>query len=450
MLVRHLRACEVFLVAVLNAFAWPCSIQSLADDSGVQVVVAEGVGADVAEARSDAFRHAVRQVVGAYVDSETIVANDEVISDRIVTLSPAFVEKVEQIGGSESKTNGLVRLRFRAHVRVPKVLDALAASKIKTQIATKQLDATSLLAELETKSSRQEAGQDILARVLSSYPESCLTVEASGKESIDKRPDGIIELKVPLTIKPNEKAYADFSKILCQVLSATERPSGDFHVDGSRYGPGDSARVKRRLESYLSQAFTESQYMLGVFPNALQEEIRRSCDGDGNSPIVDKGPAYLLWNGDQGGGINSLEYGPWKELRKNSGNDWIVVCATDARNNYQQTTWKWFHVTSEEYDQWFAATPATFQCRTIVMDRDNSIVGTDSIELTNIGAARYYPKLLWLVPLYVNLKNYPWYTPHLQLVRSVAMSADDIARVSEVKMELNRRPPQEKRVRGRW
>jgi hypothetical protein len=428
--------------SLIVAAAFGMMPQAHADERGqIEVIIAEGVGADVEGARKDAYRNAVRQAVGAYVDAETVVANDELITDKIVTLSPAFVEKAEPIAGSEKKEDGLVRLRVQAYVRITKLLDELAAGKIKTRPVTKKIDTTSLLAELTTKSDQHEARQDILAKLFRDYPESCLVVAQSGKEAIEKNPDGLVFLNVPLKIKPNEEKYAAFSKVLCEVLSATKRASGDFKVDGTKYGPNPHS--KEHCESYVKQAFTDRDYMLGIFPEVLQEQIRRSCDQDGRSPMAGRGPAYLFWNGTDQEGIGSLYYGTWRKLREHKNDDWIVICVTSSKKDFRQTAWKWFQITAEEYKEWFAATPATFRCRTQLVDAAGDEVAGDVIELGKIGAWRSYGNLLWCVPLYVNVHNAWWYTPEFQLTRSIEIDAEDAAKVASLRISLERgSPPQ--------
>jgi hypothetical protein len=437
--VNHAMRTSLVVVAISGMMP-----RSHADEIGqIEVIIAEGVGANVEDARKDAYRNAVRQAVGAYVDSETVVANDELITDTIVTLSPAFVERADPIAGSEKKDGGLIRLRVRAHVRITKLLVELAAGKIKTRPVTKKIDTTSLLAELTTKSDQHEARREILAKLLSGYPESCLVVAQAGKEAIEKKPDGRIFVSVPLSIKPSEEGYAAFSRTLCEVLSATKRASGEFKVDGAKYGP-DARIAKEHLEYHLKQAFTDPNFMLGMFAEPMREEIRTSCDQNGRSPIVGMGPAYLLWNGANQEGIRSLYYDTWRDLRQNTNEDWIVVCVTASKKDYRQTSWKWFQVSADEFKAWFAKTPATFRCRTQLVDKDGDEVAGDVIELGKFGAARLYDKLLWCVPLYVNLHNAWWYTPELQLVRSIEIDEDDAAKIVSLKISLERGSPPER------
>ena len=60
-----------------------------AADAGMVVVTAKGSGVTVAEAKKDAGRNAIQLVVGELLDAETLVENDELVKDRILTHSIA-------------------------------------------------------------------------------------------------------------------------------------------------------------------------------------------------------------------------------------------------------------------------------------------------------------------------------------------------------------------------
>ena len=69
-----------------------------------QVTTVKGVGADKNSAIRDATRNAVEQVVGMYIDSKTIVSENQVVLDDIYAKSQGFVKNVEvlksrQVGG---------------------------------------------------------------------------------------------------------------------------------------------------------------------------------------------------------------------------------------------------------------------------------------------------------------------------------------------------------------
>jgi len=82
-----------------------------AQPSGTSVVFAEGVGTTEKEALLDAFRTAVQRVVGVFVDSETMVKNDAIISDKVLTFSDGAIKKYEELDRSENK--GLFRVKTK-------------------------------------------------------------------------------------------------------------------------------------------------------------------------------------------------------------------------------------------------------------------------------------------------------------------------------------------------
>jgi hypothetical protein len=161
-IMRNHRYLFVFASLIVLGAGWSTYAS---DDQRMQIVVAEGVGRDSQAASAEACRNAVRQVVGAYVDSEQVVQNDSVISDRILSLSAGFIEKIEPIPGSEGTVDGLVRIRIRAHVRVDRLVESLGKSNIKTRASTTPVDGASLAAQLLTKSDRVKAQGEIIDRV---------------------------------------------------------------------------------------------------------------------------------------------------------------------------------------------------------------------------------------------------------------------------------------------
>src|SRR5712692_9942416 len=67
------------------------------EPAAYRTVVAEGVGQTAEDARKDAFRNAVRQAVGALIDAETLVQNDQVIKDEVLTYSNALVKSYKEV-----------------------------------------------------------------------------------------------------------------------------------------------------------------------------------------------------------------------------------------------------------------------------------------------------------------------------------------------------------------
>ena len=77
-------------------------------------VIVKGVGANRTIALSEAFKEAVRQGIGTYIESSTIVRNDEIIKDNIIELAYGYVENYKVL--SESQKGKTYHIRIQANV----------------------------------------------------------------------------------------------------------------------------------------------------------------------------------------------------------------------------------------------------------------------------------------------------------------------------------------------
>ena len=103
------------------------------------------MGTTKEEALKDAFRAAVRQVVGEVVDGETIVKNEELVKDQVLTYSDGFIP--EHKVTSEKHDNGLFRIGIQAKVQRRSVIMKLKAANI----TLKNLDGQSLYGSIVTQ-----------------------------------------------------------------------------------------------------------------------------------------------------------------------------------------------------------------------------------------------------------------------------------------------------------
>ena len=77
-------------------------------------VVVTGDGADADKALQNAFSQAIEQAVGVLVDAETVVKNDQLIRDEVLTYSRGYVEKYEVV--KRWQEDGLHRATIQAVV----------------------------------------------------------------------------------------------------------------------------------------------------------------------------------------------------------------------------------------------------------------------------------------------------------------------------------------------
>lgn len=132
-----------------------------AKEASTKKITVTGIGITLESAEKQALASAIRQAVGAYMDSKTIVKNEEVIQDRILSVSNAFVEKYEVVGQTKKSSDGLIEITILAKVKTNQVVQALkennlisgevAGQNLWAEASTKVMNAQDAVAMLEAK-----------------------------------------------------------------------------------------------------------------------------------------------------------------------------------------------------------------------------------------------------------------------------------------------------------
>ena len=123
-----------------------------------------GIGADAVSAEKNAIYQAVQQAVGAYVDQETKIKNDEVIHDKILSVAQGFVESYQVLEQAKKRKDGseLWDVKIKAVVKKTEVGAALRAQGV-MQI---HADGTSAWAEMISMVKNQEDGMALLKKIM--------------------------------------------------------------------------------------------------------------------------------------------------------------------------------------------------------------------------------------------------------------------------------------------
>ena len=185
----------------------PVELQPVDNNPNNEVVIVEGIGDNIAEAKKDAMRNAVEQVVGALVDAQTRVENDELI-EQILTASGAYSEKSEVL--SAKKENGLVTIKLRATVVKLSLTKKL---KLGGGGQTLAVDGANLVDLASSKVDAEKSGAMFLANFLKKeeFPYSLLDTKVIEKPSITQKGNEVIyTLKVEASV--NRERYMDFVK----------------------------------------------------------------------------------------------------------------------------------------------------------------------------------------------------------------------------------------------
>ncbi len=107
---------HVFLPLLVLSLLVMVTIPAIAEN-----VVADGYGSDRDSAIMDAKRNAISTVLGQYVDSQSLVANFQLVSDRILTSSSGYVTDFEVL--SEANEYGTIHVQIRATVSTTSIRD---------------------------------------------------------------------------------------------------------------------------------------------------------------------------------------------------------------------------------------------------------------------------------------------------------------------------------------
>ena len=123
-----------------------------------------GIGTNKTEALKDAYRDAIEQAVGIYVDAEQMAANNKLVKDQILTQSNAYIEKFDMIEETVA-ANGLVTIRILATVNksalTKRLTDVMPAQTFKLGN-----DAQNVHAKMVTKEKRDVAAAALLKKTL--------------------------------------------------------------------------------------------------------------------------------------------------------------------------------------------------------------------------------------------------------------------------------------------
>ena len=159
------------LLAALAALLLPLAASAADDDSLVEVF-ATGVGTTQDAAMKAANKAAVEQVVGTMVDATTLVENDELVEDRILTYSAALIAD-SKIVGTPKSADGLITVKVKATVKKTALREKLVAAKL----ISVELDGESLWAQMVSAQDNLADAEAMIADVLAKHL-ACVVAEA--------------------------------------------------------------------------------------------------------------------------------------------------------------------------------------------------------------------------------------------------------------------------------
>jgi len=147
-------------------------------------VIASGTGADEKAALKQAFSNAVTQAVGMVVDSGTVVKDDQIITDEILTASNAIITRYDPIG-KPTIAQGLVTVKIRAVVERKELADRLLAAKV----TSARVEGKDMFAQVVTELQNEQDAALVVRRVFEGFPTNVMKAEPVGKLQVVKQSD---------------------------------------------------------------------------------------------------------------------------------------------------------------------------------------------------------------------------------------------------------------------
>ncbi|MBO5904949.1 MAG: hypothetical protein J6Q84_00865 [Kiritimatiellae bacterium] len=181
-------------------------------------VVATGYGSTPREATKAALRSAVESVVGTMVDATTLVENDKLIEDEILTYSAGMIAATKIIGEPKKSSDGLYTVKVKATVKKSDLKEKLKAAST-VNVA---LDGNDLFARMTAEKEKLSNAEAIIRSVLAKHT-SCVVVEEipgeNGKSSIDLDPK-TGEVFVNVRARIDKVKYEQFANEVVEKIGA--------------------------------------------------------------------------------------------------------------------------------------------------------------------------------------------------------------------------------------
>lgn len=133
-------------------------------ESDTVKVQGRGVGVNKTAALKDAYRDAIERAVGFYVDAETIVNNDQIVKDQILTQSNAYITDYREL--STERIDVGFEVRILATVKRQALTTKLTGVMPAQTVRVDNTDLQNVHAQLVTKEKRAEDAAALLKNAL--------------------------------------------------------------------------------------------------------------------------------------------------------------------------------------------------------------------------------------------------------------------------------------------
>ncbi len=224
----------VFLTTFVSSLAFAAQATT-----GEKEVVMIGIGTTEDKAKQQAYRSAIQSVIGAMVLSETIVENESLVRDKILSHSDGYVVKATQIGATRQLEGGLLEVTMRITVKS----EQLKAKLQSENITMASMDGQSLFAQKSTQAQAKQDAAGIIKEKVKALPASVLMAVADVPKSTQKdMGGGNLQLTIPIKLSVDTAHYktliTDLKSTLGKLGFKSKNVSVPLHRGGKSYAAG--------------------------------------------------------------------------------------------------------------------------------------------------------------------------------------------------------------------
>ena len=275
------------------------SAQIYAQDKNIITVISHGVGISENEAVKDALISAIKQVSGVFVFNETIIKNDVLTKDNLISVSNGMATDFKLIS-SNRKADG--RFEIKASVSVEK-------NRSLENLANHELDATmkdgkKIFSKIVSQMDREAEGKKFLSVFLRNFPEFFLDADMIDNAVVIDNNNVGGKIRSPISLKMNKEKYKEFSVRASSILKTICSNKGKI-VYNAVLVPNSNRKTK------------------DLFFNTNVDFNEK----DKNAFFIKSAP----------------EYERWMTKDFNEKTHFVLLLNTDYEFN-GSTTWDWYHV----------------------------------------------------------------------------------------------------------
>lgn len=251
-----LKQCRMLLIAlslVLPALA------AAATPADVVETIVSGVGTDIERAKYNAARNAIESVIGTFISAESIVKNDRLIKDELLSHSAGYINTMDIIS-TERSNDGLIHVKAKASV---------VRSKLRSQVQALRLTDRSvkgehLFAEVQSKIDLQKRNSSLVDLFMRGYPEAAYNHSLYAPVIINTNPStGNAQVKVQVDVAWQSRYVQNFKQLAAQVTSVNRDNLINVCFRTS-HGRSECHKIDQALiqDTHFGQMFKPSKLLL--------------------------------------------------------------------------------------------------------------------------------------------------------------------------------------------